>query len=87
MVYMKLISNERFLWSRTIGPTILGEDIDSILFMMVAFAVTIPAWNWLNSALTICIVITLYEMLVTPLTIFLFDGVKKFVNLWGFYPN
>jgi queuosine precursor transporter len=87
MEVMKVITNERFLWSRTIGSTIVGEGIDSVLFMMIAFAGTIPVRNWLNSALTIWIVKTLYETLATPLTYFVIDSVKKVENFKGFYPN
>lgn len=34
---MKILTNGRWLWSRTIGSTIAGEGIDSLLFYPLAF--------------------------------------------------
>lgn len=35
---MKVATNGRFLWSRTIGSTIVGEGLDSVIFITLAFA-------------------------------------------------
>lgn len=35
---MKVATNGRFLWSRTIGSTIVGEGLDSAIFITIAFA-------------------------------------------------
>ena len=80
MEVMKILTNERYLWSRTIGSTLVGEGIDSFIFMAVAFAGTIPAQNWLKSAFTIWFLKTLYETLVTPLTYIVVNRVKKANN-------
>src|SRR5438034_1025219 len=34
---MKLLTNGRFLWTRTIGSTIVGEAVDSLIFYPLAF--------------------------------------------------
>lgn len=34
---MKILTNGRFLWMRTIGSTIVGEAVDSLLFYPLAF--------------------------------------------------
>lgn len=34
---MKVATNGRFLWSRTIGSTIVGEGLDSAIFITIAF--------------------------------------------------
>jgi len=80
MEVMKILTNERYLWSRTIGSTLVGEGIDSFIFMAVAFAGTIPEQNWLKSAFTIWFLKTLYETLVTPLTYIVVNRVKKANN-------
>ena len=36
---MKVVTNGRWLWSRTIGSTIVGEAVDTILFLTIAFAI------------------------------------------------
>ncbi len=35
---MKVATNGRFLWARTIGSTIVGEGLDSAIFITIAFA-------------------------------------------------
>src|SRR5438132_93991 len=34
---MKLLTRGRFLWTRTIGSTIVGEAVDSLIFYPLAF--------------------------------------------------
>jgi uncharacterized integral membrane protein (TIGR00697 family) len=36
---MKVATNGRWLWARTIGSTIVGEAVDTILFLTIAFAI------------------------------------------------
>lgn len=63
---MKVATKGRWLWSRTIGSTIVGEGLDSLVFITLAFAGTdaplaimIPT-QWLIKVL--------YETLATPIT-------------------
>lgn len=35
---MKILTGGRWLWTRTIGSTIIGEAVDSFLFLIIAFA-------------------------------------------------
>jgi uncharacterized integral membrane protein (TIGR00697 family) len=37
---MKVATNGRFLWTRTIGSTVVGEGLDSLVFVTLAFAGT-----------------------------------------------
>jgi hypothetical protein len=39
---MKIATRGRWLWMRTIGSTVVGEGIDSTLFVLIAFAGTLP---------------------------------------------
>ncbi|HTP13910.1 MAG TPA: queuosine precursor transporter [Bacteroidota bacterium] len=39
---MKIWTEGRWLWTRTIGSTIVGEAVDSLLFLVVAFAGVLP---------------------------------------------
>lgn len=65
---MKLKTNGRHLWLRTIGSTIIGEGVDSIVFYPVAF---FRVWN---NNLVITVMITNYvlkvswEAVITPVT-------------------
>ena len=39
---MKIATNGRWLWSRTIGSTLVGQGLDSAIFVVLAFSGTIP---------------------------------------------
>jgi len=65
---MKIWTQGRWLWTRTIGSTLVGEGVDSLLFVLIAFAGTIP-WPLLWA-----VVVSNYlfkcgmEALMTPVT-------------------
>ncbi len=40
---MKIWTRGRWLWTRTIGSTLVGEGVDTILFVLIAFA---GVWSW-----------------------------------------
>lgn len=65
---MKVWTAGKWLWSRTIGSTVVGEFVDSTLFILIAFAGVLP-----NSLLVTLIVSnyvfkTAIEILFTPVT-------------------
>jgi uncharacterized integral membrane protein (TIGR00697 family) len=39
---MKLLTRGRWLWTRTIGSTLVGEGVDTLLFVTIAFAGSLP---------------------------------------------
>jgi len=65
---MKIWTGGRWLWTRTIGSTLVGEGVDTLLFVMIAFAGTMPG------ALLGSIIISNYvfkvgvEAVMTPVT-------------------
>lgn len=65
---MKIATRGRWLWTRTIGSTIVGEGLDSLVFILVAFSGTIPPAALAGAVLTQWTVKTLYEVIATPLT-------------------
>lgn len=68
MAKMKLLTGGRHLWSRTIGSTVFGQAVDSLIFYPVAFfgiwsneqVLTVMVTNWLLKVL--------WEALLTPVT-------------------
>jgi uncharacterized integral membrane protein (TIGR00697 family) len=74
---MKVWTKGRHLWSRTIGSTLVGEGVDTLLFVTIAFAGTLPA------DLLLSIIISNYlfkcgiETLATPLTYRLVHFLKR----------
>ena len=80
MAKMKVRSNGRNLWARTIGSTICGELIDSGLFYIIAFY-----GIWSNQQLVTVIVAqyflkTGWEVVMTPVTYRVVNFLKKKEN-------
>jgi len=60
--------NEKYLWTRTIGSTVAGEAVDSLIFYPIAF------YGFWSNDLLLKVMITnyvlkvLWEVLATPMT-------------------
>jgi queuosine precursor transporter len=65
---IKVATKGRWLWARTIGSTIIGQGLDSAVFMTVAFAGIIPMEGLIAAVITQWLVKTTYEALATPVT-------------------
>lgn len=80
MARMKVRSQGRRLWTRTIASTLVGELVDTMLFVCIAF---LGVWSL---DLVIKIIISNYlfktgfEALVTPLTYLVVDTLKRVEN-------
>jgi len=68
MAKLKVTTRGRWLWLRTIGSTLVGQGLDSLLFVTLAFVGTIPVTGMATAIVTQWLVKTLYEAAVTPLT-------------------
>ena len=74
---MKVMTNGRWLWTRTIGSTVLGQAVDSVIFYPVAFAgiwagetlVSVIVVNWLFKVSV--------EVVMTPLTYAIVGWLKR----------
>jgi len=65
---MKIATRGRWLWSRTIGSTLVGQGLDSLVFMTLAFAGTIPAAGLASAVISQWLAKSAYEAVATPLT-------------------
>lgn len=65
---LKLATQGRWLWMRTIGSTLVGQAFDTVVFITVAFAGTMPAGVLLSLVLGQWLLKVLYEAAATPLT-------------------
>ena len=74
---MKIATKGRWLWTRTIGSTVVGEGLDSFVFMTLAFAGTIPMVALSIAVLTQWLVKSFYEAAVTPLTYIAVNFLKR----------
>jgi hypothetical protein len=77
MARLKLATQGRWLWLRTIGSTLVGEGIDTLLFVLIAF------WGVLPGSLLWAVVISNYvfkcglEAAFTPITYRVVNGLKR----------
>lgn len=68
LVKIKQLTGGRWLWMRTIGSTLVGESLDSLVFMTLAFAGIVP-WTVLPGMIVAQAAFkTFYEVVATPLT-------------------
>lgn len=74
---MKIATKGRWLWSRTITSTLIGQGLDSCVFITIAFAGTMPTGGLVNAVITQWLVKTAYEALATPVTYLIVNKVKK----------
>lgn len=65
---MKVATNGRWLWMRTTGSTLVGEGLDSLIFVSVAFIGTMPGYALAASITTQWMAKTLYEVVAMPVT-------------------
>jgi len=74
---MKIATQGRWLWTRTIGSTLVGQGLDSLVFITLAFAGTIPPNGLLSAIVTQWLAKSLYEAAVTPLTYGVVNFLKR----------
>jgi uncharacterized integral membrane protein (TIGR00697 family) len=80
MAQMKLLTKGRWLWTRTIGSTVLGQGVDSLLFYPIAFMgiwtfdtlLAVVLFNW---AFKITV-----EIVMTPVTYMVVAKLKQVEN-------
>ena len=77
MAKMKVLTKGRALWTRTIGSTVVGQGVDSLIFYPIAFygiwtteaVVTVMVTNWLLKVV--------WEAALTPVTYAVVGWLKK----------
>jgi hypothetical protein len=77
MARMKIWTQGRYLWSRTIGSTIVGQGVDSLIFYPLAFwgvwskeqVITVMITNWLLKVG--------WEIVLTPVTYAVVGWLKR----------
>ena len=74
---LKIKTKGRFLWTRTIGSTLVGEGLDALVFITIAFGGTM-SWALIGGIiLTHWLVKTGYEVVATPFTYMVVNFLKK----------
>jgi uncharacterized integral membrane protein (TIGR00697 family) len=74
---MKIWTKGKHLWMRTIGSTVVGELVDSTLFILIAFLGILPPSLLITLILSNYIFKTLVEVVLTPVTYKVVGFLKK----------
>ncbi len=78
---MKVWMNGRRLWARTIGSTLVGEMMDTVIFVIVASAFGVFPWSlFLTLTLTNYLFKVAVEVLMTPITYWIVHALKRAEN-------
>lgn len=77
---MKVAMQGRRLWMRTIGSTIVGEGVDTLVFVLVAFVGVFPTAALVTIIVSNYLVKVLYEVVATPFTYRIVSFLKRAEN-------
>jgi uncharacterized integral membrane protein (TIGR00697 family) len=81
MARLKVATSGRFLWLRTISSTLVGEGVDSAIFISVAFVGVIGLGDLGLTIVSQWLFKSAYETLATPLTYLVINRLKKVEGL------
>jgi queuosine precursor transporter len=74
---MKLWTDGKWLWTRTVGSTITGQFVDTATVMLIAFAGT-TSWSVIfRLMISGYLAKVLYEVLLTPVTYWVVNSLKR----------
>lgn len=80
MAKLKLRTQGRYLWVRTISSTIIGEGADSAVFISVAFWGILAPGSITTAIVSQWLFKVVYEVLATPLTYLIVNYLKRSEN-------
>ncbi len=78
---MKVLTEGRWLWTRTIGSTLVGEGVDTVMFVFIATLLGVFPW-----AIALSLIVANYlfkvsiEVLFTPFTYIIVNWLKRKEN-------
>jgi queuosine precursor transporter len=76
MAKLKLVTNGKKLWTRTIGSTVIGQGVDTVLVVTLTFAGKYPIHTLVNIICTAYLLKVGYEVLATPITYWVIGRLK-----------
>ncbi len=75
---LKVLTEGRWLWARTIGSTVLGQLVDTVMFVVVASTFGVFPWSlFLTLTLTNYLFKCGVEVLMTPVTYAAVNALKR----------
>jgi uncharacterized integral membrane protein (TIGR00697 family) len=78
---LKVLTQGKFLWMRTIGSTLVGEGIDTLFFITIATLLGVFPWEiWASLVVSNYIFKVGIETLMTPATYWIVNKLKQKEN-------
>jgi queuosine precursor transporter len=77
MAKLKLLTDGKKLWTRTIGSTVVGQGVDTVLVITLTFAGRYPMRTLANIIVTGYLLKVGYEVLATPVTYLVIGWLKR----------
>jgi uncharacterized integral membrane protein (TIGR00697 family) len=77
MAKLKLWTNGEKLWTRTIGSTVVGQGVDTVLVITLTFAGIYPLGRLVNIIITGYLLKVGYEVIATPVTYLVIGWLKR----------
>jgi uncharacterized integral membrane protein (TIGR00697 family) len=77
MSKMKLWTNGKYLWTRTVGSTVVGQAVDTVIVVTLLFAGREPVRVILNVIVSGYVAKVVYEVLATPMTYAIVGFLKR----------
>ncbi|MFA6391421.1 MAG: queuosine precursor transporter [Patescibacteria group bacterium] len=74
---LKIRTKGRWLWSRTIASTVIGQLIDSLLFIVIAFSGILPKELLISLIISNYVFKLAFEIVLTPATYKVVNYLKK----------
>jgi uncharacterized integral membrane protein (TIGR00697 family) len=74
---LKIATKGRWLWTRTIGSTLIGKGFDTLIFILVAFWGVLPVGAMAQAILTQWVFKVAYEIIATPFTYWIVNFLKR----------
>jgi len=77
MARLKLLTKGRWLWTRTVGSTIVGQAVDTTLVIVITFAGTFSPHKLVQIIITGYFLKVAYEIIATPITYLVINWLKR----------
>lgn len=74
---MKVLTQGRWLWTRTISSTVIGQGLDSVAFVLIAFGGVFSTGVLQDMVVTNWVLKTAYEAVMTPVTYLAVNKLKQ----------
>jgi uncharacterized integral membrane protein (TIGR00697 family) len=87
MAKLKIVTKGRWLWTRTVGSTVVGQAVDTTLVIVITFAGTFTPHKLVQIIWQGYLLKVAYEVLATPFTYLIVNWLKRAEHVDTFDTN